>query len=149
MKSLFKEVTLECFLDIEAKVLFHIWYGKPSSYNFRESLMRLYDEYMTHKEQFDTPLHWLADTRSLGVLSLNDQGWLEKVWNETLFVKAGVKTHGVIIGEDVFAKFAMEKFKKSMQQQYANQNLHLETFPDIESAYHWFRQIEQTWQVNH
>jgi hypothetical protein len=148
MKSLFKEVTLECFLDEEARVLFHIWYGKPSSYNFRESLMRIYDEYMIHKKEFDTPLHWLADTQSLGVVSIDDQGWLEKVWNETLFVKAGVKTHAVIIGSDVFAKHAMEKFKKSMQQKYANKNLYLETFPNKDSAYKWFKSIEEKWKEN-
>lgn len=148
MKSLFKEVTLECFLDTDARVLFHIWYGKPSSHGLRSGLMKVYDEYMIHKKDFDTPLHWLGDTRSLGVVTVDDQGWLNKVWNETLFVKAGVKTHAVIIGDDVFAKYAMEKFKKTMQEQYADKNLHLETFPDKESAYKWFKSIEDTWKVN-
>jgi hypothetical protein len=148
MKSLFKEVTLECFLDTDARVLFHTWYGKPSSQGLREGLMRIYDEYMIHKKDFDTPLHWLGDTRSLGVVTVDDQGWLNKVWNETLFVKAGVKSHAVIIGEDVFAKYAMEKFKKIMQEQYADKNLQIETFPDKESAYKWFKSIEETWKVN-
>ena len=147
MKSLFKEVTLECFLDSDSRVLYHIWYGKPSSYNFREGLMRVFNEYMTHKKQFKTPLHWLADTRSLGVVTVDDQGWLQRVWNETLFVKGGVKTHAVIIGEDVFAKYAMEKFKKTMQEQYADKNLYLETFPDKDSAYEWFKMVEESWKV--
>ena len=148
MKSLFKEVTLECFLDSDARVLFHIWYGKPTSHSFRDGLMRVCNEYIIHKKNFDTPLHWLADTRSLGVVTVDDQGWLQRVWNETLFVKAGVKSHAVIIGDDVFAKYAMEKFKKTMQEQYADKNLHLETFEDKESAYKWFKTIEQTWKVN-
>ncbi|MNC95431.1 hypothetical protein D3C83_125500 [compost metagenome] len=79
---------------------------------------------------------------------MDDQGWLQKVWNETLFVKAGVKSHAVIIGEDIFAKYAMEKFKKNMQEQFADRNLQIETFPDKESAYKWFKSIEETWKVN-
>jgi len=79
---------------------------------------------------------------------VDDQGWLQRVWNETLFVKAGVKTHAVIIGDDVLARYAMEKFKKTMQKQYVDKNLHLETFSDKESAYSWFKSVEETWKVN-
>jgi hypothetical protein len=48
----------------------------------------------------------------------------------------------VIIGTDVFAKYAMEKFKTSMQAKYVDRKLFLETFPDKESAYKWFKQTE-------
>src|SRR5688572_19146564 len=120
MKSLFKETCVECFLDSEARVLYHIWNSKPTSPQFRDGLTKVFHEYQKHKTQFDTPLHWLADTRSMGVLNLDDQGWLQKVWNDMLFNKAGVKSHAVIIGNDVFAKYAMEKFKTSMQELYAD-----------------------------
>ncbi len=141
MKSLFKESFLECFLDTEAKVLFHVWLSKPSNEQFREGLTKVFDQYQIYKKQI-APFHWLGDARLLGVISLENQGWLEKVWNDMLFVKAGVKTHVVIIGTDVFAKYAMEKFKTSMQSKYADKNLHLETFPDKESAYKWFKSVE-------
>jgi len=39
-----------------------------------------------------------------------------------LFIKAGVRAHAVIIGADVFAKYAMEKFKTTMQTKYADKN---------------------------
>jgi hypothetical protein len=42
----------------------------------------------------------------------------------------------------------MEKFKKSMQQKYANKNLYLETFPNKDSAYKWFKSIEEKWKEN-
>lgn len=141
MTSLFKEPWLECFLDTDAKVLFHVWTSKPSNDQFREGLTKVFDQYQLHKKQI-APLHWLGDTRLLGVISIENQGWLERVWNDMLFVKAGVKTHAVIIGTDVFAKYAMEKFKTSMQAKYADKNLHLETFPDKESAYKWFKFVE-------
>jgi len=59
-----------------------------------------------------------------------------------LFLRAGVKSHAVIIGTDVFAKYAMEKFKTSMQAKYKDKKLFLETFGDKESAYQWFKNIE-------
>jgi hypothetical protein len=145
MTSLFKEIYMECFLDSEARVLYHIWYGKPSSSQFRDGLTRVLNEYQKHKAKFTTPLHWLADTRSLGVVTIDDQGWLQKTWNDMLFNKAGVKSHAVIIGNDVFAKYAMEKFKTAMQELYADKQLYLETFPDKDSAYKWFKAIEATW----
>ena len=147
MEELFKEPYVECYFDGEAHVLFHIWLKRPTSEQFRNGLKRVYDEFLKHKEKHPC-IHWLADTRNLGVLSLEDQGWLEKVWNEMLFVKAGVKTHAVIVGNDVFAKYAMEKFKKTMTEKYASQNLHLGTFPTKESAYTWFGEVVKKLNVN-
>lgn len=142
MKQLFKENYLECYLDEEAKVLFHVWTSKPTSEQLRNGLTRVFNQYNTHKKSFSTPLHWLGDTQKIGVITIDDQGWLEKVWNEMLFVKAGVRAHAVIIGSDVFAKYAMEKFKTSMQAKYADKNLFLETFKDKDEAYKWFKSIE-------
>jgi hypothetical protein len=142
MTSLFKESYLECFLDTDAKVLFHVWNSKPTSQQFRDGLTKVFNEYQKNKAKFSPTLHWLGDTRLMGVVTVDDQGWLSKVWNDMLFGKAGVKTHAVIIGDDVFAKYAMEKFKTAMRQQYADKNLHIETFPDKDSAYKWFKNIE-------
>ncbi len=141
MKSLFKESYLECFIDSDAKVLFHVWLTKPTNEQFKQGLTKVFDQYQIQKKQI-SPLHWLGDTRLLGVISIENQGWLDKVWNDMLFIKAGVKTHAVIIGTDVFAKYAMEKFKTSMQAKYNDKDLRLETFPDKESAYKWFKSVE-------
>ena len=147
MQSLFKEACVECFLDSEARVLFHVWTSKPNGSQFRDGLTKVFNEYQKHKAEFDTPLHWLGDTRLLGVVTIDDQGWLQKVWNDMLFSKAGVKTHAVIIGNDVFAKYAMEKWKLAMRELYVDKNLHLETFPDKDSAYKWFKSIEDSWKA--
>jgi hypothetical protein len=142
MKLLFKENYLECSLDVDARVLFHVWTQKPTSEQLRSGLTRVFNEYNTHKKSFNTPLNWLGDTQKIGVITIEDQGWLEKVWNEMLFVKAGVRAHAVIIGGDVFAKYAMEKFKNSMQTKYADRHLFIETFKDKTDAYKWFKSIE-------
>ena len=77
MKLLFKENYLECYLDEDAKVLFHVWLSKPTSEQLRSGLTRVYNEYLTHKKSFQTPLHWLADTQKIGVITIDDQGCLE------------------------------------------------------------------------
>jgi hypothetical protein len=142
MQTIFSEDFLDCFFDQEAKVFFHVWKRKPKGDEFRNGLTKVYNEYMSHKKQHPV-LHWLGDTRLMGVVSMEDQTWLDKVWNEMLFVKAGVKTHAIIIGTDIFAKYAMEKFNKSMQTKYASQNLLMGTFPDKETSYTWFKESEK------
>ena len=142
MIPIFSEEFLECFFDEDAKVLFHVWKRKPHGDEFRDGLTKVYNEYINTKKT-NPILHWLGDTRLMGVVSLEDQTWLDKVWNEMLFVKAGVKSHAVIIGTDIFAKYAMEKFKKNMQSKYTAQNLFMETFADKESAYKWFKAAEK------
>jgi hypothetical protein len=142
MKTLFSEDYLECSFDEDHKILFHAWKRKPTGDEFRNGLMKVYDHYIAHRK-IHPILHWLGDTRLMGVLALAEQTWLDQVWNELLFVKAGAKTHAVILGNDTFAKYAMEKFKKSMLAKYAEQNLHIETFVDQASAYAWFKEAEK------
>jgi hypothetical protein len=142
MKSLFSEDYLDCFIDDEANVLFHVWKRKPKGEEFRTGLTKVYDEYNRLKKS-ERLLHWLGDTQLLGVVAIEDQGWLDKTWNEMLFVKAGVRTHAVIIGTDIFAKYAMEKWKKSMQAKYTTQTLLIETFPNKDDAYKWFKVSEK------
>ena len=142
MKSLFSEDYLDCFIDDEAKVLFHVWKRKPKGDEFRTGLIKVYDEYNRIRKS-ENLLHWLGDTQLLGVVPIEDQGWLDKTWNEMLFVKAGVKTHAVIIGTDIFAKYAMEKWKKSMQVKYTA-SLQIETFANKEEAYKWFKASEKS-----
>ncbi|ELR69660.1 hypothetical protein C900_04885 [Fulvivirga imtechensis AK7] len=142
MKTVFEEDYLICHFDEESKVLHHIWKDKAKGDNFRKGLLKVYDTYIALKK--DHPgLHWLADTRKLSVLPLADQQWLDDTWNELLFVQAGVKTHAVIIGDDAFAKYAMEKFKNTMNKRYASQQIKLETFVDEREAYDWFKKLNR------
>ncbi len=141
MTKLFAREYIECFLDETTNLLFHVWLRKPNSAEFRDGLLSVCKEFTDYKAKHGKTLNWLGDTRNVGVLSIDDQGWLDKVWNETLFVKAGVKNHAVIIGKDPFAKYAMEKFKNNMNTKYAGQNLNLETFETKEDADKWFASL--------
>jgi hypothetical protein len=147
MKEIFKQPYLECYYDEDANVLFHIWVKKPNSEQLKGGLTKVFDEYVSLRKKVGGNIHWLADTQKIGVISIDDQAWLEKVWNEMLFVKANVKTHAVIIGNDVFAKYAMEKFKKAMLEKYKDKDLHLATFPGKEAAYDWFKSCEKAGAV--
>ncbi len=138
MKTLFEEEFLVCKFDEENKILYHIWLDKAKGDLFRNSLLKVLDHYKKLKSDHPV-LHWLGDTRNLSVLPLDDQKWLDVTWNELLFEEAGVKTHAVIIGDDAFARYAMDKFKNSMNQKYASKNIILETFKDEAAAYSWFK----------
>lgn len=143
MKEIFKLPHLECHYDEDANVMYHIWVKKPTSEQLKNGLTKVFDEYVSLKKKMGGNIHWLADTQKIGVISIDDQAWLEKVWNEMLFVKANVKTHAVIIGNDVFAKYAMEKFRLAMLQKYTDKDLHLATFPDKAAAYAWFTSCDE------
>ncbi len=108
MKTLFSEDYLECFLDEHYNVLFHKWLRKPSSEEFKNGSTKVYEAFVEHKVNY-TMLHWLGDTQDMGVVSMDDQQWLDNVWTDMLFMKAKVRSYAVIVGEDVFAKYAMHK----------------------------------------
>jgi hypothetical protein len=140
MKTLFESKYLVCYFDEDEKIVFHKWLGKAKGEDFRGGLMKVREMYLNLKKNSPV-LHWLGDTRLLSVLPLEDQKWLDETWNELLFVKAGVKSHAVIIGNDIFAKYAMEKFKKTMNVKYAGRNILLETFSNEDEAYKWFQTL--------
>lgn len=138
MKVLFEQKGLVCYFNQEEKVVFHKWLEKAKGENFRAGLLKVCDEFMKLKKDHPV-LHWLGDTRNLGVLPLDDQKWLDEVWNGHLFEKAGVKSHAVVINNDVFLKYAMQKFCNTMNQKYAAQKVQLATFTSEEEAYQWFK----------
>lgn len=142
MKTLFENEFVKCQFDEENKILRHIWIANAKGDDFRNNLLKILDSYKILKK--DNPvLHWLGDTSKLSVMSLTDQKWLDETWNELLFVDAGVKTHAVIVSADAFAKYAMEKFNKTMNQKHADNDVISKTFKDEETAYEWFREYNK------
>jgi hypothetical protein len=136
-QTLFDLDYLVCTLDTEAAVLFHEWKRKPTAEEFEGGLMKVYNTYQEQKPNFKK-LHWLGNTKNVGVLSLKTQKWLDEVWNDTLFVKGGVKTHAVLVGTDTFGKYAMQKFATNAEEHYKNQNLKMGVFNTEAEAYSWF-----------
>jgi hypothetical protein len=141
MKQIIFDVDfLTCALDDEASVLSHEWKRKPSPAEFKEGLMKVYDTFVQNKGNFKL-LHWLGNTKNMGVLGSETREWLDNVWNETLFVKAGVQSHAVLVGTDIFGKYAMQQFSKTMSEKYKDKNLKMGVFETEEEAYEWFETI--------
>lgn len=128
-------------LDESIPVMIHKWLKPPTSDEFRDQLLELKEIYLTHRDKYEN-LMWLADTQSLGELTYEDEKWLEEVWERELFVNAGVKVHAVILSDDIYADYSMEKFKMMTDKKYAETGIRLGVFMDEESAYEWMKSIK-------
>ena len=129
---------VECYLDDSIPVLRHRWTRKPTTLEFQGGLTDILEEYKKLKEKFPD-LKWLADTELLDELAEEAEEWLTDEWDRMLFGEAGVTVHAVILGDDLFADYPMEKFKISSDQKFAEQGVKLGVFPDEESAYEWLK----------
>ena len=134
------ETALICVeLDEERCILKHTWLAKPGSEAFRSTLLKVLDIYRQNQAAFDN-LKWLADTVKLGELTIEDEDWLEDIWDPLIFREAGVKAHAVILGPDIFADYPMEMFKLSSIQKNSELGVELEVFSDAEKAYKWLEE---------
>ena len=130
---------LLCDLDPEIPLLKHRWMRKPTSEEFRKGLVQIQKIYLQHKDDY-TNLKWLADTELLGELTEEDEQWLTDVWEDLLFVEAGVKVHAVILGDDIFADYSMEHFKAISDRSLAEKGIKLGVFLRFEKAYKWLEE---------
>lgn len=135
-KLLFEDEFVRCELEADKSILKHTWLKKPSSEEFRNSLMNLLDQYKAVKGDFDN-LKWLANTIELGELTEKDEVWLDEEWDHLIFQDAGVKNHAVVLGSNIFADFPMEMFKLSSIQKNSELGVELEVFSSEEKAYEW------------
>ena len=124
-------------LDDSLPVLKHRWKKEPTGQHFRDSLVKILDYYKQYSKKYED-LAWLADTQLLGELDEQTEKWLADVWDDLLFAKGGVKHHAVILGDDLFAEYAMEKFKMDAEKKL-DRNVQLGVFIDEEEAYDWIR----------
>ncbi len=135
---IFDNEFLICELDDSLPVLRHTWKKAPTGEQFRSQLLNVLEEYKKLKPTYND-LAWLADTAELGELDEETETWLVDVWEDLLFVKAGVKVHAVILGESIFADYPMENFKQDAEQKFHAYNVHLGVFSTEEDAYEWIR----------
>lgn len=135
-KILFEESFIVCYLDANVPVLAHRWKAHPTSENFRSTLIRMIDLFKEIKKEYPH-LTWCGDTTHLGVLSLDTQSWLTEKWS-TIMVEAEVKYHALVVPKDVFAKFAMNKFKNNLDGNHKEEIIICQ-FADEKSANQWLQ----------
>jgi hypothetical protein len=130
---------IKIFIDTEIPVLIHSWLREPSEAEFKAGLIELQKVYLEQKKSYEN-LKWLADTKLLGQRSYEEEQWLEKVWEQLLFEEAGVKVHAVILGDDIFADYSMEKFKSLAAKKHQEDGVELGVFLNEENAMSWLKE---------
>jgi hypothetical protein len=135
----FENDVVSCSLDDGLPVLRHHWKQAPSGEEFKNNLLRILEEFKTLRMSHST-LAWLADTRLLGELDEEIEYWLVNTWEELLFSEGTVSVHAVVLGENIFADYPMEKFKMDAETKFKKFNVHLGVFSNIEDAYKWIRE---------
>src|SRR5688572_23242873 len=136
-RFIFEDDFVICELDDSLPVLKHRWKKEPPGELFRNTLLKILEHYKEFRKQYDD-LAWLADTQRLGELDHETERWLANTWDDLIFNKAKVKLHAVILGDDLFAEYAMEKFKMDAEEK-RDRDVLLGVFVDEEEAYDWIR----------
>lgn len=126
-------------IDTALPVMKHKWLKEPTAEEFQEQLISLQQLYIEHKDNYDN-LKWLADTKMLGQRSYEEEKWLEDTWEKLLFEEAGVKVHAVLLGDDIFADYSMEKFKALAAKRYQEVGVKLGVFLIEENAMKWLKE---------
>ena len=138
IRAVYQNDQLICELDDSIPVLRHRWTKEPTDDQFKNGLIELAKQYRDLKKSYKN-LAWLADTKLLGELSSEVEHWLQDTWEELLFRESGVTIHAVILGENIFADFPMEKFKMDAEEKFNNLNVHLGVFSNQHAAYDWIK----------
>ncbi len=139
VRMIFEREYLICQLDESVPVLKHIWLRNPTAEEFRDGLTTMQREYINRKGDYQD-LKWLGDTKMIEELNVEVKEWLNTEWNKMLFIEAGVKTHAVIRGPDLYADYPMEIFKFISAKKYKDLGLKLEVFENEEKAYEWLNE---------
>jgi hypothetical protein len=126
---IFENQHVICELDDSLPVLKYRWKPTLPGPVFRENLMTIGDCYRS-LSRFCKNLTWLADTRQMGEADEETEKWFTEVWESVLFNEPGVKLHAVILSDDFFSEYPMEKFKLHAMKQFRTHGVQLEVFSD-------------------
>lgn len=139
MSVILENERVVCELDASVPVLKHHWLKNTKGPEFRDQLVEIQKEYLKLKSDYPN-LKWLADATNLGELTSEDEDWLETKWETLLFVEAGVKVHAVILADDIYADYSMEKFKAAADKKHQEQGVSLGVFFIPENAHKWLNE---------
>ncbi len=138
IQTVFENESVICELDDLLPVLKHRWKHEVSGEVFRDNLVTIQKHYLVLNKIYDY-LAWLADTRLLGEVDEETERWFKDVWEDMLFKEANIKIHAVILSEDFYAEYPMEKFKLDAENKFKSNGVQLGVFTDEEEAYDWIR----------
>ncbi|HNP96338.1 MAG TPA: hypothetical protein PKJ63_11945 [Cyclobacteriaceae bacterium] len=138
VQLIFENEYVVCELDDSLPVLRHRWKKETPGEIFRENLVAIQKQYLKLSKVYDY-LAWLADTQALGEVDEETEKWFKDAWEDLLFNEAQVKIHAVVLSEDFYAEYPMEKFKLDAEDKFKSQGVQLGVFEEEEEAYDWIR----------
>jgi hypothetical protein len=135
---LYENEYVTCELEDAIPVLIHRWKKPLPGPIFRENLIEIQKKYIELSKSYSN-LAWLADTQRLGEVDQETETWFAEVWDDLLFNQANVKIHAVILSEDLFAEYPMEKFKMDAEEKFRKLDVKLGVFSEEDEAIDWIR----------
>lgn len=121
---------LKLIWDEESRALISQWVGGYTGRNLKEGLNAALAEY----KKYLPAAQWIGDTRDIGVISLEDQAWIDKEWFPK-FLATGVRFMAVVQPRDAVSKLAV----KSIVSKVPGTKLTVFNCASLEEAQEWMR----------
>jgi SpoIIAA-like len=119
--------------DANVRALVSTVKGSVVSKEFRKTAMDGLELMVTQKA---TKI--LLNIGELGVMSLEDQQWLQKEWNPKA-LEAGLRYQALVIPKDVFGKMAVQRVQNDLKR---NQQITIQYFENEAKALEWLAGID-------
>ena len=97
---------LDITWDLDVRAQISSWVDRPSGRDIRGGLEAALDEYVKLRNEVPDA-QWVGDTREIGVISQEDQDWINNDWFPRL-LETGVRYMAVVAPRSVIAKMAVE-----------------------------------------
>lgn len=124
---------LSLIWDEESRSLISQWHGGFEGRNLRAGLESALEEF----KKFLPNAYWIGDTRDIGVISIEDQNWIDDVWFKRLLA-TGLKYMAVVQPTSAVAKLSVN----AIVTKFPAQGLTVYNCDTQEKAKAWI--IEQT-----
>ena len=102
METVKKFTYLSLIWDEETRSLISQWHGGFIGRNLKEGLLAALEEY----KKYLPHAQWIGDTSDIGVISQEDQEWINTYWFP-MFLQTGVKYMAVVQPKSAVAKLSV------------------------------------------
>lgn len=122
-------ITIEQIKEQNAIVLH--WHENPTSAELKFALNTARDFV-----KVNNVTNWVANTAKLGVVSDEDQEWVNNEWFPTL-LKAGIKNMAIVVAQNIFGQMSIEEIMGTLNAETGFESRY---FNNLEEAITWIEQ---------
>ena len=115
--------------DSEIHGVWAEWLRFAANNDFREPLMEGYNLLVEKKSK-----RWIADTRSLGPMTPEDQDWLNSFWFPQM-IKGGLRAMAIMVPRKVVTQLSVKRVMSKID----GKDLATSYFDDLEDARRWLK----------